>query len=139
MTDPVLLDCSSLAAAYRSRALDPVVVVESYLARIAREDGVLRSYITVTADTARSEAALSRDRWSEGSALGPLDGVPIALKDNIDVAGVPCTAGTEAFRARVPSVDAAVVKQLRRQGVVLLGKLNMHEAALGATTDNAVY
>jgi aspartyl-tRNA(Asn)/glutamyl-tRNA(Gln) amidotransferase subunit A len=133
------LGLADLSAAFAARTLDPVATTEAYLARIAAEDAVLRSYITVGADGARAAAEESRRRWEAGRPLGALDGMPIALKDNIDVAGLPCTAGTAAFRGRVPLVDARVVARLRQAGAVLLGKLNMHEGALGATTDNPVY
>jgi aspartyl-tRNA(Asn)/glutamyl-tRNA(Gln) amidotransferase subunit A len=116
-----------------------VRVAESYLARIAALDPALRTYIAVTPDEALESAEQSRRRWEAEHPLGPLVGIPIALKDNIDVAGVACTAGTAAFRDRVPFADAAVVGRLRQAGAVLLGKLNMHEGALGATTDNPVY
>jgi len=139
MSDPTELGVAALAAAYAAQRLDPAAVIDAYLARIAREDGALRSYITVAAETARVAALKSRARWLEHRPLGPLDGIPIALKDNIDVAGMTCTAGTAAFRNRVPDADAPVAQFLQRQGAVLLGKLNMHEGALGATTDNPVY
>lgn len=139
MGDPCALGIAALATAYAAGELDPVSATEAYLARIARDDGALRSYITIASDTARAAAEESRSRWHTGRALGALDGVPLALKDNIDVAELPCTAGTAAFRNRVPEADAPVVARLKRQGAVLLGKLNMHEGALGATTDNAVY
>lgn len=139
MDDPCALGVAALAAAYATGELDPVLVTEAYLARIAREDGALRSYITIAAEAARTAAEESRGRWLDRRPLGPLDGVPIALKDNIDVAGLPCTAGTAAFRKRVPEADAPVVAKLKLQGAVLLGKLNMHEGALGATTDNPLY
>lgn len=139
MGDPCTLGIAALTTAYAAGELDPVSVTEAYLARIAREDGELRSFITVAAGPARAAAENSRNRWCEGRGLGALDGVPLALKDNIDVAGLTCTAGTAAFRNRVPEADAPVVAHLKRQGAVILGKLNMHEGALGATTDNAVY
>lgn len=137
--DPCRLGPAELAAGFAARAIDPVAVTEAFLARIEAEDAALRSYITVAADAARAAAEESRRRWEQGGALGPLDGVPIALKDNIDVAGLATTAGTAAFRRRIPSRDARVVERLRRAGAVLLGKLNMHEGALGGTTDNPVY
>ncbi len=139
MSDPTELGVAALVAAYAAGRLDPVPVTDAYLARIARDDGTLRSYITVAAQTARAAALASRGRWLEHRPLGLLDGIPIALKDNIDVAGMSCTAGTAAFRDRAPDADAPVVEILKRQGTVLLGKLNMHEGALGATTDNPVY
>jgi aspartyl-tRNA(Asn)/glutamyl-tRNA(Gln) amidotransferase subunit A len=139
MSDPCALGIAALTTAYAAGELDPVSATEAYILRIAREDGVLHSYITIATDTARAAAEESRGRWRKGRALGALDGVPLALKDNIDVAGLPCTAGTAALRNSVPEADAPVVAHLKRQGAVLLGKLNMHEGALGATTDNAVY
>jgi len=137
--EPLAPGLGDLAAAYCAGRLDPVAVAEAYLARIAVEDGALRSYITVDREGARAAAAASARRWAAGRALGPLDGAPLAVKDNIDVAGLPCTAGTAAFRDRVPRHDAPVIARLRAAGAVLLGKLNMHEAAFGATTDNPVY
>lgn len=84
-------------------------------------------------------AAESLERWVQGRPIGPLDGAPIALKENIDVAGLPCTAGTEAFRQRIPDRDAAAYRRLRGAGAVLLGKLNMHEGAFGGSTDKKAY
>lgn len=130
---------AELTRLYRTQQLDPVTVVDSYLAAIAAQDGALRSFITVAGTFACAEAAVSRQRWRDGRPLGPLDGVPLAIKDNIDVAGLPCTAGVAAFRARVPTEDAPVIVALRGQGAVILGKLNMHEGAFGATTDNPTY
>ncbi|MEN9775063.1 MAG: glutamyl-tRNA (Gln) amidotransferase, subunit [Pseudomonadota bacterium] len=128
-----------LHARLRAGALDPVELAQACLGRVASMDPALHSFITISRERALEDAQASRARWRSGRPLGPCDGLPIALKDNIDVAGLPCTAGTEAFRHRVPTEDAVVAARLRRAGTVLLGKLNMHEAALGATTDNPVY
>src|ERR1700730_6190600 len=127
MGDPRELGIAALAAADRGGKLDPVRTTKAYLTRIARDDSTLHSYITVANDSSLEHAEESRRRWVSGRPLGPLDGVPIALKDNIDVAGMPCTAGTAAFRARVAEADAHVVARLRKFGAVILGKLNMHE------------
>src|SRR5687767_4822415 len=139
MGDPIELGIADLAAAYRAKELHPVSATETYLTRIGRDDNALQSYITIASDSALTEAEESSRRWSENRPLSQLDGVPIAIKDNIDVAGMPCTAGTAAFRTRVPEADAYIVRRLRQHGAVFLGKLNMHEGALGATTDNRVY
>ncbi len=139
MTDLRALGIAELAEGYGRRRCDPVTVVDAYLAAIEAEDDALRSFITVAGETAQKEANESRKRWEENRPLGMLDGVPIAIKDNIDVAGLPCTAGVAAFRERVPRQDAAVITSLRQQGAVILGKLNMHEGAFGATTDNPAY
>ncbi len=133
------LDAVDLIEGYRSGKLDPRAVVEAHLAAIAAQDVALHSFITVAEASARSEAILSHERWLGGHPNGVLDGVPLAIKDNIDVAGMPCTAGVAAFSDRVPGEDAPVVATLRQQGAVILGKLNMHEGALGATTDNPTY
>jgi len=136
---PTPLDIAGLAEGYRTGALDPVAITETCLARIATDDPALRAFITVAADSAKEQAHESRRRFAAGRAFGPLDGIPIGIKDNIDVASLPCTAGTAAFRTRMPERDARAVTRLRQGGAVLLGKLNMHEGALGATTDNPVY
>lgn len=128
-----------LHEAYAAGRTDPVQVVQAQLQHISQLDPALRAFIHVSADLALAQARSSAQRWASGQPLGPLDGVPVALKDNIDVAGLPCTAGTAALAGRRPEADAPVWRRLADSGAVLLGKLNMHEAALGATTDNAVY
>jgi len=112
------------------------VMTERLLARIERENPRLNAYLHVDAEGARRAAAASDARRVAGQTLGPLDGLSVALKDNIDVAGLPTTAGMATRRGRIAAQDAFVVQRLRAAGVVILGKLNMHEAALGATNDN---
>ena len=114
-------------------------LTEQFLARIAERDKTLNSFITATADAARAMAADSDRRRAAKISLGPLDGIPIALKDNIDLAGVATTAGIEARRKRVSATDAVVTARLKAAGAVILGKLNMHEGAHGATTANDAY
>lgn len=136
---PLPLGVEHLTRGFMAGTLDPVEVARQCLDRIARQDRSLKCFITVSAERALADAAASRARWRAGAPLSACDGAPIAIKDNVDVAGLPCTAGTEAFRYRVPAQDALIAHRLREAGAVLLGKLNMHEAALGATTDNLSY
>lgn len=114
-------------------------LTNAFLARIAIHDKRLNSYLAVTANEARVAAAASDQRRATGTARGALDGIPIALKDNIDMAGVATTAGIEARRKRVSATDAPVTARLKAAGAVILGKLNMHEGAHGATTANEAY
>ncbi len=137
--DTLPLDIPSLMAAYRAGTLDPVAVTQACLARIDQLDGTYHAFITVARERALSDARASAARWREGRPLGPLDGIPVALKDNIQVAGMPCTGGSAALRDDVPAQDAPVQSRLAAAGAVLLGKLNMHEGALGATTDNLAF
>lgn len=123
-----------LAAAYRTGALDPRDVTAAYLAAIDARNPALKAYIAVLADRAKAAAEASAERWRASAALSPLDGAPIAIKDNIDLAGVATTNG--CAYGPVATEDAAVYTRLKAAGAVILGKLNMHEAALGATTDN---
>jgi len=128
-----------LSAGFARGEPNPIDTAEALLSDIANDDPELRCFITVDREGALRAAAASRDRHAAHRALGPLDGVPIAVKDNIDMAGLPCTAGTAAFRHRIPDRDAPVVERLKRAGAVILGKLNMHEGAFGGTTDNPVF
>ncbi len=127
---------AGLAPAYRDGTLDPVGVVATYLARIAADDGRVGAYVDLDADRALRDAAASKVRWSRGKPLSPLDGVPFAIKANIAVAGLPWTAGIGAYRERRAARDAVCVARLRRAGAIILGTVNMDEAALGAMTDN---
>lgn len=111
-------------------------IVEMYLTRIEVLDASLNAYITSLPDTAFAEAEASDERRLSGKSLGPLDGIPVAIKDNIDIAGFPTTAGIPGRRNATATDDAPVISALRAAGAVLIGKTNMHEAAFGGTTDN---
>ncbi|TWA82858.1 aspartyl-tRNA(Asn)/glutamyl-tRNA(Gln) amidotransferase subunit A [Azospirillum brasilense] len=109
---------------------------EAALERITRENGRTRIVTAVDAHGALAAARAADGRAARGTPLGPLDGRLVAVKDNLAVRGLPWTAGVGAYRDRIADRDAAVVAALRRAGAVLLGTLNMHEGALGATSDN---
>jgi len=123
-----------LAAEVRAGRASAREALEVYLDRIARHGATLNAFLTVPADSARA-AADAIDRRS-GAPLGALAGVPIAIKDNLDVAGLAATAGIGAMRGRVAERDAACIARLRAAGAIILGKTNLDEAAFGATNDN---
>lgn len=131
---PLDLDLLGASKALRAGRLSPIVLTEYCLERIARFDGLLNAYITVTADRARAEARRAAEEIASGRWRGPLHGIPMALKDNIDTAGVRTSAASAVFADRVPSADADAVVRLERAGAILLGKLNLHEFALGTTS-----
>ena len=134
-------DLTRLTVAEASRRLargeiSSADLTEAYLARIAAVDPTLNCYVSMRIDQARAEARDADQRWTRGDRRGALDGIPVALKDNIDVAAVPTTNGMGAQGNTIPTRDAEVTRRLREAGAVILGKLNMHEGALGGTTDN---
>src|SRR4029077_783866 len=90
--------------------------------------------ITVTAEAALAAARSAEAQITRGGWKGPLHGIPIAIKDLLDTAGIRTTAGSALFKDRVPTQDAEVVRRLRAAGAVLLGKLNMHEFAFGGSS-----
>lgn len=114
-------------------------LTQGYLQRSQRDNPQLNAFLSIDPEGALVAARASDLRRTKGEALHPLDGIPYALKDNIDVAGHVTTAGMATRRERVAEADAAVASRLRRTGAVLLGKLHMHEAALGADGDNPHY
>jgi aspartyl-tRNA(Asn)/glutamyl-tRNA(Gln) amidotransferase subunit A len=118
----------------RSKAVSPVELTRACLARIERSNGDLNAFITVIGEQALADARAMEAEQARGRWRGPLHGIPIALKDNVDTAGVRSTAASELFKNRVPTEDAEVVRRLRGAGAVLLGKLNMHEFAYGGTS-----
>jgi aspartyl-tRNA(Asn)/glutamyl-tRNA(Gln) amidotransferase subunit A len=117
---------AEVAQRIRSRALTPREAVESYLERIEQLDGAVNAYISVRAEEALAEA--------DSAPEGPLRGVPVAIKDVIDVAGTATTAASKVVAGNAAARDALCVERLRRAGAIVLGKLNTHEFAFGATT-----
>lgn len=115
----------------RTRELSPVELTRAFLQRIDALDGRLHSYITVLERNAMMEARAAEAAIFEGGYRGPLHGIPIALKDLFDTAGVRTTANSRLTRDRVPDEDATAVARLRAAGCIVLGKLQMHEWAMG--------
>ena len=135
MSDLHHLDIAALRDAYTSGQTNPVAVTAYYLARIDAHNPALNAYVDIDRDGALAAAEESAARIANGTAR-TLEGVPVAVKTNIAVKGLEWNAGMEMRRGVVADKDAAAVKRLRDAGAIILGTLNMHEAALGATTDN---
>jgi aspartyl-tRNA(Asn)/glutamyl-tRNA(Gln) amidotransferase subunit A len=122
----------ALSKRIRERTVSPVDVVEACLKRIATLNPALNAFITVMADDARERARAAEAEIRTGSWRGPLHGLPVAVKDFYDTAGVRTTAGFAQFKDRVPNADAEAVGRLRRAGAIVIGKTNMD--ALGMAT-----
>ncbi len=133
-SDPTALTLEQAAGLIRSRKLSPVEITDAYLSRIERLDPRVNAFITVTAEHAAEQARRLEAELMDGRWRGPLHGVPIALKDNMDTAGIRTTAASALLADRVPETDAEAWRRLREAGAVLLGKLNMHEFAYGGTS-----
>ena len=133
-TDPTDYSILEASALIRSRALSPIELTRAYLERIESLNERINAYITVTAGLALEQAELLTAELDAGRWRGPLHGIPIALKDNIDTAGIRTTAASELFADRVPTEDAEVYRRLKAAGAILLGKLNLHEFAYGGTS-----
>ncbi len=116
--------------------LSPVALVQTALDRVARDDRELNVFRNVAAERALEDARAIEDAARRGDPLGPLAGIPVALKDNIEVAGMPLTAGTRLYDGGVPERDAPVWERMRAAGAVLIGKLHMSEWAIGGTGQN---
>ncbi|MCC7451647.1 MAG: amidase [Anaerolineae bacterium] len=127
------------AARIARRELSPVELVRANLAQIERLNPVLNCFITLTAESALKQARQAEQDIRRGNYRGPLHGIPIGIKDLFETAGVRTTAGAKHLANYIPTTDAAVVAQLQAAGAISLGKLNMHEWAMGATNLNPHY
>jgi aspartyl-tRNA(Asn)/glutamyl-tRNA(Gln) amidotransferase subunit A len=130
---------TELGALYAAQATTPLAVLEAVLARIAAVNPGLNAIVTLDAAGARAAAEASTARWAAGEALGPLDGVPITVKDNLHVGGMRATWGSALYADYVAPEDDLPVARLRALGVVILGKTNTPELALSGYTDNRVF
>jgi aspartyl-tRNA(Asn)/glutamyl-tRNA(Gln) amidotransferase subunit A len=130
---------AELAPRLAARELSPVELTEAVLARIERLEPRLNAFIQVTADSARHAARAAEAAIMAGHELGPLHGIPVAIKDLYATKGVATTYGSPLYAGWVPDFDAAAVERLKRAGAVLLGKTNLHELAYGTTSANAHY
>ncbi len=136
LTALTLIEVSELV---RRRKASPMEVTSACLQRIERLNPTLNAFITVTRDTALARARQAEEEIQRGQWRGPLHGIPIALKDLFDTAGVKTTAGSRVFEHRVPDRDAEVVRRLDAAGAVIVGKTNMVEFAYGSNAAISAY
>jgi len=137
--DVIFSSIETLAPRLKSGELSPVDLTKLTLERIEGHDGGLNSYITVMAETALLEAKAAEQAIVKGRYLGPMHGIPVAVKDLYATKGTETTYGSPHFAGWIPDHDAAVVERLRAAGATILGKTNLHELAYGTTSANPHY
>lgn len=130
---------AELQRAIRAKHISPLELTRAFLARIEALNPRLNAFITLTADRALAQAQAATDAIMRGDELGPLHGIPLAIKDLFDVQGVITSAGSPLLADNVAREDAFVIRRLRDAGAIILGKTNLHEWALGVTNINPHY
>ena len=139
MTELWELSAAGLGAAIARRECSARDAVDAHLARIGSLDGDVRAFLTLTPELARAQADDVDARIASGETMGPLAGVPLALKDILCVDGVRTTAASKILEHHRPPYDATVVARLRAAGIPIVGKANMGEFAMGSSTENSAY
>lgn len=127
---------AELSVLLARRKISPVEITNLFLDRIEKHNPNMNAYLTITRDAALAAARESEKRIKQKRSRGPLEGIPIALKDNIWTRGIRTTAGSKILQNFVPDNDATVAASLHRAGAVILGKTNLHEFAYGISTNN---
>jgi aspartyl-tRNA(Asn)/glutamyl-tRNA(Gln) amidotransferase subunit A len=138
-TDLVRLTAAATAEAIASGETSSAEVTEAHLERIRAVDGAVHAFLHVDEDGARDTARRLDARRAAGEALGPLAGVPLALKDVIVTEGLPTTCGSRILEGWRPPYDATVTRRVREAGLVVLGKTNMDEFAMGSSTEHSAF
>src|SRR5689334_19215353 len=138
-TELTRLTAREIAAAIRNGEVTAAEVTDAHLARIEQVDPRVRAFLHVAADQARAAARAVDQRRAAGGDLGPLAGVPLALKDVFTTIDMPTTCGSAILDGWCPPYDATITRRLRDAGVVILGKTNMDEFAMGSSTENSAY
>ena len=134
-----LLPITSLAAGLARGRVTAVQAVEACLSVIESRERDIHAFVRVDADAAREAAKLADAEIASGNYRGPLHGVPLSVKDLIDIAGLPTTAASRSRIQHMATEDAVVIRRLRRTGAVLLGKCNLHEFAFGTTGEDSAF
>ena len=139
VSDTLNLTASELAPLLRSGDVSPVEVVTAALRRVEETEPEVNAFISLTDEQALTDARVAEAEIRGGRYRGPLHGVPLAVKDNLAVAGTVTTAGTRFLRDNTTDDDAEAVRRLREAGAIVIGKTNLHELAFGSTTINPFY
>ena len=129
-SDIPLLSATDLGSMIAAKTISPVEAVQAYLSRIKDINPKLNAYITVCEDEAMSQAKEAEDLINQGTNLGPLHGVPVAIKDQIHSKGILTSDASKIRSGFLPDEDATVLSNLKKSGAVLLGKLNMLQMTL---------
>ena len=138
-SDLIRMTISELAPKIQAKEVSPVELTEAALEQVDRLQPVLNSFITILHDQARSQAREQEAALMRGEYRGPLHGIPIGIKDNLDTAGIRTTVGSKVLSAQVPAEDALAVARCKEAGAVILGKENLEEFAAGSTSNNLHY
>jgi amidase len=139
MNDIVYASAKSIAKAIKEKEISSCEVVEFCLKHIEKVNPKINAVVCIDEEKALLEAKKADDELSKGHIRGPLHGVPMTIKDNLDTAGMVTTGGTKGRESFIPKVDATVVSRLREAGAILVGKTNTPELTLAYETDNLIY
>ncbi|MDI9635025.1 Asp-tRNA(Asn)/Glu-tRNA(Gln) amidotransferase subunit GatA [Kamptonema cortianum] len=132
------LTATELASLLSSREVSAREIAEAHLDRIEKEDSHYGAYLHVSRDEALASADVAQKLFDEGRAQ-PLTGVPIAVKDNISTAGIPTTCASKILEGYVPPYDATVIENMKSAGMIILGKTNLDEFAMGTSCENSAF
>ncbi|MGI8692541.1 MAG: Asp-tRNA(Asn)/Glu-tRNA(Gln) amidotransferase subunit GatA [Geodermatophilaceae bacterium] len=139
MTDLTRMDAAALAAEIAAGGASAVEVAQAHLDRITAVDAKIHAFLRVDADGALAAARAVDEKRAAGEVLGPLAGVPLAMKDVVVTRGLVSTSGSKILQGWIPPYDATITSRVREAGIVMLGKTNMDEFAMGSSTENSAY